>query len=201
MPLNKDDKNQITNFLRHFFGNTRSSSIFDIIEALEDEHPDFANRLKENSGKLDCVGYLKSYFLTKFRQEGWLQISDDQFQVLLSTERCSYCFKHIGDIYLIDIDINRYCGWQCAEKCYYYHAPYESHLDTYHTLFDKFIDWLPKVRAFQEKNSSEDDKLALEQLIHDIEKYINGIQFNAFQLQRTREKLCRIRNKQDDIIA
>ncbi|MCF6094733.1 hypothetical protein L1765_12255 [Microaerobacter geothermalis] len=180
MPLKIAERKKLNIFLRDFFANNRIASFFDIVECLQKEYPRLFTKLTESSYKLTIEAYLAQYFLPKYMKEGWLQIDGDNYKVQLSPNRCSYCFKSIDDIYIIDIDLNRYCGWRCAEKCRYYCDPYESHLDTYQELFDRFSTWLPQTRKYSNfiKMKNTDN---ISCLVKEIERYVNDVHFDEFR--------------------
>lgn len=92
----------------------------------------------------------------------------------LSPDRCSCCFKPIDQIYIIDIDLNRYCSWDCTEKCYYYTNPYESNLDLYSDLFDQFETLLPKSISFQENRdySLKQNRAKLDKMVRKLDSMI-----------------------------
>jgi hypothetical protein len=180
MPLNKHEYKNLNAFLRNYFANNLISCFSDILQSLEDEEPKLANSLRKASNKLTSETYLARYCLPKFVKEGWLKINGHYTEVQLSLERCSYCFKSNEDVYVIGIDQNRYCEWDCAEKCRYYSDPYENNLDTYHSLFNRFAYWLPECK----KHSYSQEPLnyqELETLTKEIEVYINDIHYDDFR--------------------
>lgn len=176
MAISKGNRNHLTTFLKDYFANNRTSSAFEIVVTLQEENNDLLQILNDANAKMNTESYLTRYILPKLKNDGWLSLIDDQWRVQLSPDRCSCCFKPIDQIYIIDIDLNRYCSWNCTEKCYYFTNPYENNLDLYSNLYDQSETVLSKCISFQEnrdyshkQNRAKLDKMVrkLDSMIHD----------------------------------
>ncbi|WP_054939219.1 hypothetical protein [Paenibacillus ihuae] len=174
MAISIGNRIHLTTFLKDYFANNRTSSAFEIVVTLQEENTELLQILNDASAKMDAESYPTQYILPKLKNDGWLSLNDGLWKVQLSPDRCSCCFKSIGQIYIINIDLNRYCSWNCTEKCYYYANPYESNLDLYSDHYDQFETLLPKCIFFQENRdySLKENRAVLDTMIRKLDSMI-----------------------------
>ncbi|MDF2923632.1 MAG: hypothetical protein K0R57_2546 [Paenibacillaceae bacterium] len=179
------DKELLNNFLRQYFGSNRSTNVQEIMDSLKETEPALAAKLKKASKHLGFKTYLTKYFLRDFLNEGWLTVTNQSIQVKLSLSRCSYCFSAIENVYLIDIELNRYCGRNCIDKLPHYFKTYESGLETYGNLFDHFSMWFPLCQELTTTSfnslTSKDAKV----LSSTIDNYLDSEYWDNFLLPHT----------------
>ncbi|WP_156920651.1 hypothetical protein [Thermicanus aegyptius] len=178
--LTKQDKECLIALLRYHFGHNRVTSINEIRDEIRKANATLAAKLKKASKHLGFKAYLTKYFLKNFINEGWLTVTNECIQVNLSPTRCSFCFAAIEDVYLIDIDLNRYCGWNCAEKSPYYCKPYESNLDMYSSLFERFSEWLPLCRQLTANILNASTSEGAKELLSEIGRYLDDVYWDDF---------------------
>jgi hypothetical protein len=189
MALSQENKQKIELFLRDYFANNRSLTTFEIIMTLQEDNPDIFELLKDASVKMNEENYLNRYILPKFKKEGWLSLIKDEWKVQLSHDRCTYCFQPLNQIYVIDIDLNRYCSWECTEKCRYYAEPYENNLDMYSFLFDRFERLLPRCLFFNNNTPFSQQTVLLElgEIVKEIVEIVEDSYYDYIRFDKGKE--------------
>lgn len=180
MTVSKNIRVKLVDYLRDYFANNRSVNKDELVFNLYAEQADWLVQLKDELGEMQIKTFISRYVLPKFVSEGWLKVNVNQMEVQLDPHKCAYCFRPVGDIYLIDIDTNKYCGSECTNSSAYYMDPYEWGIDQYRFFFYFFEKWLPKIRDVI-NIASEDDRKRVNKLIAKIEKAYTDYDVYGFE--------------------
>ncbi len=138
--LSKDVKNEFNTWAVAYFKDHRTAQSKDIFNRLKEEMPVTAKKIEKAGKKIGGPAYIGRHLLPGLAKEGWLQNKDRVWSVNITPDRCPYCLKPIDEVYLIDIDENRYCSADCMDEYEDAEPPYDSYWDDYIALFYEFED-------------------------------------------------------------
>lgn len=136
--LSKDEKKQFYNWAVMFFKSNRTAQSKDVFEKLKKEMPKISKKIEKAGKKIGASAYVGRYLLTSLAKEGWLINNGKKWSIKITPDRCTYCISPIDDLYLIDIDNNRYCSIDCFDNYDNAVQPYDSYWDDYISLFSEF---------------------------------------------------------------
>ncbi|OLN28961.1 hypothetical protein [Desulfosporosinus metallidurans] len=178
MPLDEKDQQLFRDYVMPFIAKNRSTSSQTILELLEKEEPKLLKRINKTSKKIGPLAYIGRYLLAKFKKEGWLVNEDELWTVNINQERCAQCFKLLDEVYLVDIENNRFCSENCADDFEpEFVEPYDSYWDQYMYLFHTFSELYPKFAVFKKPLEkveviSPSTHLALLKTLQKIEEHV-----------------------------
>jgi len=136
--LSKTEREQFYSWTMSFFKNNRAAQSKEVFEKLKEEMPRMAKKIEKAGKKIGALAYIGRHLLPSFAKEGWLKNKDKVWSVEITPDRCPYCLQQIDEVYIIDIENNRYCNADCMEECEGAEPPYDSYWDDYIALFYEF---------------------------------------------------------------
>lgn len=134
-------KSHIENFsswVRKRFKTNRESTSDVIWNKLQQYDKRLCRAIKRAGKKIGPRAYIGRHLLRRVTKEHWLTYENNQWIARPTNEQCHYCFSSISNIYVIDLDKNRYCNFDCLYDFDEATVPYDGYWDDYTALVDDF---------------------------------------------------------------
>lgn len=115
MPLTKDERKEFNQIVKGFFKQAREGSSDQIMDYIHKQNRKLLQRIKKES-KINPIAYIGRYLMRPLTQEGWIKHKRKQWSVEPIEGRCTYCFRSLEEVYLLDIEHNQYCNLNCMDE-------------------------------------------------------------------------------------
>ncbi|MGM8216618.1 hypothetical protein ACLIA0_13760 [Bacillaceae bacterium W0354] len=154
MLIQKEEFYSFKDFCRDYFKKNRHGRSVNVLERLKKDDRELYRTIEKAVGKQKIKGYI-GRLLRSISREGWLIYEKKEWRTKPEWGYCTYCFKELDDVYLIDIEQHQYCSSSCFDE--HEAVPhYDGYADDYFFLFWDFEKLKDEYEIFLNKPIKND---------------------------------------------